>query len=182
AQDNDVTNQMKSVGEVMAMGRTFQESFQKALRGLEVGVDGLNEKTRDREKIEEELGEPGPERIWYVGDAFAQGFTMEEVHHLTRIDPWFLIQIKEIVDLELWLDQRQLDEIDRSTLYRLKQKGFSDRRLAFLLKTTDDVVRKRRHELGIRPVYKRVDTCAAEFATNTAYMYSTYEEECEAHP
>ncbi|TFW28670.1 carbamoyl-phosphate synthase large subunit [Massilia horti] len=182
AADKHLTTQMKSVGEVMAMGRTFQESFQKALRGLEVGVDGLNEKTRDRETIEEELGEPGPERIWYVGDAFAQGFTLEEVHQLTRIDPWFLVQIKEIVDLELWLDHQSLDELDKATLYRLKQKGFSDRRLAFLMKTTADAVRKRRIEYGIRPVYKRVDTCAAEFATNTAYMYSTYDEECESNP
>src|SRR5215210_1613078 len=155
-----LTTSMKSVGEVMAIGRTFQESFQKALRGLEVGVDGLNEKTRDRETIEEELGEPGPDRIWYVGDAFAQGFTLEEVHQLTKIDPWFLIQIKEIVDLELWLDHQKLGDLDKSTLYRLKQKGFSDRRLAFLMQTTADAVRKRRHELGIRPVYKRVDTCA----------------------
>ncbi|MBW8901802.1 MAG: carbamoyl-phosphate synthase large subunit, partial [Massilia sp.] len=180
--DKHLTTQMKSVGEVMAMGRTFQESFQKALRGLEVGVDGLNEKTRDREKIEEELGEPGPERIWYVGDAFAQGFTLEEVHNLTKIDPWFLIQIKEIVDIELWLDHQKLENLDKPTLYKLKQKGFSDRRLAFLMQTTAEAVRAKRHELGIRPVYKRVDTCAAEFATNTAYMYSTYDEECESNP
>ena len=180
--DHHLTTQMKSVGEVMAIGRTFQESFQKALSGLEVGVDGLNEKTRDREKIEEELGEPGPDRIWYVGDAFAQGFTMEEVHQLTKIDPWFLVQIKEIVDIELWLDTQQLEAIDKPTLYKLKQKGFSDRRLAFLMHSTDQQVRERRHALGIRPVYKRVDTCAAEFATNTAYMYSTYDEECESNP
>jgi len=182
AADKHLTTQMKSVGEVMAIGRTFQESFQKALRGLEVGVDGLNEKTKDRETLEEELGEPGPERIWYVGDAFAQGFTLDEVHALTKIDPWFLVQIKEIVDLELWLDTQKLEGLDKNTLYRLKQKGFSDRRLAFLLQTTQDAVRKQRHALGIRPVYKRVDTCAAEFATNTAYMYSTYDEECEAAP
>src|SRR5476649_1459723 len=180
--DHHLTTQMKSVGEVMAIGRTFQESFQKALRGLEVGVDGMNEKTKDREKIEEELGEPGPERIWYVGDAFAQGFTLEEVHNLTRIDPWFLIQIKEIVDLELWMDTQKLDQIDKPTLYKLKQKGFSDRRLAFLLQTDAKAVRAQRHALNIRPVYKRVDTCAAEFATNTAYMYSTYDEECESKP
>ncbi len=180
--DDHLTTQMKSVGEVMAMGRTFQESFQKALRGLEVGVDGLNQMTTDREKIEEELGEPGPERIWYVGDAFAQGFTLEEVHNLTKIDPWFLVQIKEIVDIELWLDKEKLENLDRNTLFRLKQKGFSDRRLAYLLQTTDTIVRAKRHELGIRPVYKRVDTCAAEFATNTAYMYSTYDEECESNP
>ncbi|UVW30285.1 carbamoyl-phosphate synthase large subunit [Massilia sp. H6] len=180
--DKHLTTQMKSVGEVMAMGRTFQESFQKALRGLEVGVDGLNEKTRDREKIEEELGEPGPDRIWYVGDAFAQGFTLDEVHNLTKIDPWFLVQIKEIVDIELWLDHQKLDSLDKPTFYKLKQKGFSDRRLAFLMQTTPEEVRKQRHALGIRPVYKRVDTCAAEFSTDTAYMYSTYDEECEARP
>ncbi|MFT5531985.1 MAG: carbamoyl-phosphate synthase large subunit [Burkholderiaceae bacterium] len=180
--DHHLTTQMKSVGEVMAIGRTFQESFQKALRGLEVGVDGMNEKTTDRETIEEELGEPGPDRIWYVGDAFAQGFTMEEVHQLTHIDPWFLIQIKEIIDLELWLETKALDDLDKATLFKLKQKGFADRRLAKLLKTTDKVVREKRHALNIRPVYKRVDTCAGEFSTDTAYMYSTYEEECESAP
>ena len=182
AADHHLTTQMKSVGEVMAIGRTFQEAFQKALRGLEVGVDGLNEKTRDREKIEEELGEPGPDRIWYVGDAFAQGFTLEEVHQLTHIDPWFLVQIKEIVDIELWLDNQTLDALDKPLLYKLKQKGFSDRRLAFLLHVSDQQVRERRHAMGIRPVYKRVDTCAAEFSTDTAYMYSTYDEECESNP
>src|SRR5690606_19989086 len=180
--DSHLTTQMKSVGEVMAIGRTFQESFQKALRGLEVGVDGLNQKTTDREVIEEELGEPGPERIWYVGDAFAHGFTMEEVHELTRIDPWFLAQIKEIVDIELWLETRGLEALERDLLFKLKQKGFSDRRLAKLLKTSDQKVREKRHALNVRPVYKRVDTCAGEFATNTAYMYSTYEEECESNP
>jgi carbamoyl-phosphate synthase large subunit len=182
-QANDrLTTQMKSVGEVMAIGRTFQESFQKALRGLEVGVDGLNQKTTDREKLEKELGEPGPERIWYVGDAFESGFTLEEVHQLTRIDPWFLAQIKEIVDLEMDLDDRRLEEIDAETLRGLKRKGFSDRRLAHLLNTGEAQVRAARQRFGIRPVYKRVDTCAAEFATRTAYMYSTYEEECEASP
>ena len=180
--DPHLTTQMKSVGEVMAIGRTFQESFQKALRGLEVGVEGMNEKTTDHEVIKEELGEPGPERIWYVGDAFAQGFTLDDVHSLTHIDPWFLAQIKEIVDIELWLDQQKLEELDKDTLFKLKQKGFSDKRLAWLLKTTDKVIRDKRHAWGIRPVYKRVDTCAAEFATNTAYMYSTYDEECEAEP
>lgn len=180
--DSHLTTQMKSVGEVMAIGRTFQESFQKALRGLEVGVDGMNEKTTDRETIEEELGEPGPERIWYVGDAFAQGFSLEEVHALTHIDPWFLAQIKEIIDIELWLETQSLSAIDKDTLYKLKQKGFADKRLAKLLKTTDKAVREQRHAMNIRPVYKRVDTCAGEFATNTAYMYSTYEEECESQP
>ncbi len=180
--DSHLTTQMKSVGEVMAIGRTFQESFQKALRGLEVGVDGMNEKTTDREVLEEELGEPGPERIWYVGDAFAQGFTLEEVHQLTKIDPWFLTQIKEIIDIELWLEQQTLAALDKDTLLALKKKGFSDRRLAKLLKVTDREIRELRRSLNIRPVYKRVDTCAGEFATDTAYMYSTYEEECESNP
>src|SRR4051794_3147255 len=182
-QANDrLTTQMKSVGEVMAIGRTFQESFQKALRGLEIGVDGLNQKTRDRETIEKELGEPGPDRIWYVGDAFENGFTLEEVYRLTKIDPWFLDQIKEIVEFEMELDDRRLDDIDAPTLWKLKRKGFSDRRLAYLFNTDEKQVRARRHKFGIRPVYKRVDTCAAEFASKTAYLYSTYEEECEAEP
>ncbi len=182
-QANDrLTTQMKSVGEVMAIGRTFQESFQKALRGLEVGADGLNQKTTDRETIEKELGEPGPERIWYVGDAFENGFTLEEVYQLTKIDRWFLVQIKEIVDLEMELDDRKIGDLGAEELRGLKRKGFSDRRLAYLMKSTEAEMRNHRHALGIRPVYKRVDTCAAEFATNTAYMYSTYEEECEAQP
>jgi carbamoyl-phosphate synthase large subunit len=180
--DSRLTTQMKSVGEVMAMGRTFQESFQKALRGLEVGVDGLNEKTQDREVLEKELGEPGPERIWYVGDAFAMGLSIDEVYDLTKIDKWFLAQIEEIVKIELELENTTLDKIDEPTLRMLKRKGFSDRRLAKQLKTTDKVIRDKRRALGVRPVYKRVDTCAAEFATNTAYMYSTYETECEAEP
>ena len=180
--DSHLTTQMKSVGEVMAIGRTFQESFQKALRGLEVGVDGLNQKTTDRQTIEEELGEPGPERIWYVGDAFAQGFTLDEVHQLTHIDPWFLAQIEEIVQLELQIEKRTIGDMDEPTLRFLKRKGFSDRRLGYLLDTTEHEVRKLRHRLGVRPVFKRVDTCAAEFSTSTAYLYSTYEEECEAEP
>jgi carbamoyl-phosphate synthase large subunit len=180
--DSHLTTQMKSVGEVMAIGRTFQESFQKALRGLEVGVDGMNEKTKDREVLEEELGEPGPERIWYVGDAFAQGFSLEEVQQLTKIDPWFLAQIKEIIDIELWLETQTVKVLDKDTLLALKRKGFSDRRIAKLLKIEDRDVRKLRRMNGVRPVYKRVDTCAGEFATGTAYMYSTYEEECESNP
>ncbi len=182
AADDRLTTQMKSVGEVMAMGRTFQESMQKALRGLEVGVDGFNQRTRDREVIEAELGRPGPDRIWYVGDAFECGYTLEEVFNLTHIDPWFLAQIKDIIDIEMVLDDQQLVAIDARRLRDLKRKGFSDRRLAHLLKCKEAEVRARRHEFGIRPVYKRVDTCAAEFATNTAYMYSTYEEECESQP
>ena len=189
AADDRLTTQMKSVGEVMAMGRTFQESFQKALRGLEVGVDGMNEKTKDREILEAELGNPGPDRIWYVGDAFAAGWTLDEVHNITKIDKWFLVQIEEIVKIELELDtvyeekgDKALAALDANTLRTLKQKGFSDRRLAKLLHTTDKSVRDARHALEVRPVYKRVDTCAAEFSTNTAYMYSTYDEECEANP
>ncbi len=189
AADNRLTTQMKSVGEVMAIGRTFQESFQKALRGLEVGVDGMNEKTQDRELLEKELGEPGPERIWYVGDAFAAGWTVDEVHDLTKIDKWFLVQIEEIVRIELAIDrlveekgEAALDAIDAETLLTLKKKGFSDRRLGKLLHRGEEAVRARRHALNVRPVYKRVDTCAAEFSTDTAYMYSTYEEECEAEP
>ena len=187
--DAHLTTQMKSVGEVMAIGRTFQESFQKALRGLEVGVDGMNEKTQDREVLEKELGEPGPERIWFVGDAFAAGWPLDEVQQLTRIDPWFLAQIEQIVRIELDLDQhtaahgrQALDMLSKDELLALKQKGFSDRRLAKLLKTKEQAVRARRHALGVRPVYKRVDTCAAEFATSTAYLYSTYETACEAQP
>jgi carbamoyl-phosphate synthase large subunit len=184
--DSRLTTQMKSVGEVMAMGRTFQESFQKALRGLEVGVDGMNEKTQDREVLEKELGEPGPERIWYVGDAFAMGLSVDEVFALTKIDPWFLVQIEEIVKIELELETTTLEAVTADELRALKKKGFSDRRLAKLLKTTEHVVRARRHALNIRPVYKRVDTCAAEFSTDTAYMYSCYEGngdgECEAEP
>ena len=180
--DSRLTTQMKSVGEVMAIGRTFQESFQKALRGLEVGVDGMNQRTTDREELERELGEPGPGRIWYVGDAFENGFTLDEVHALTHIDPWFLAQIQDIVEVEMQLDDMKLNDLNGPTLRELKRKGFSDRRLAKLLKTSESQVRSRRHLLGIRPVYKRVDTCAAEFASSTAYMYSTYEEECEAHP
>ena len=180
--DSHLTTQMKSVGEVMAIGRTFQESFQKALRGLEVGVDGLNQKTTDRHEIEEELGEPGPERIWYVGDAFENGFSLEEVQRLTNIDPWFLVQIKDIVDEEMRLDDMSLCAIDADEMRRLKRKGFSDRRLAWLMGADEDEVRARRRALGVRPVYKRVDTCAGEFATRTAYMYSTYEEQCEAEP
>ena len=183
--DSRLTTQMKSVGEVMAMGRTFQESFQKALRGLEVGVDGMNEKTQDREVLERELGAPGPDRIWYVGDAFAMGMSVDEVFALTKIDPWFLVQIEQIVKIELELETTSLDKIDAVTLRALKQKGFSDRRLARQLKTTDTAIREARKALGVRPVYKRVDTCAAEFATNTAYLYSTYEaegSECESEP
>jgi carbamoyl-phosphate synthase large subunit len=180
--DDRLTTQMKSVGEVMAIGRNFQESLQKALRGLEVGVDGFNLKTVDPEKIEDELAYPRPERLWYVADAFGVGMPLDEIYHFTRIDPWFLAQIKELVEVELDIEKKTLGQIDAAELRRLKRMGFSDRRLAYLWKTTEDEVRGKRHALGIRPVYKRVDTCAAEFATSTAYMYSTYDEECESNP
>ncbi|WP_020202880.1 MULTISPECIES: carbamoyl-phosphate synthase large subunit [Cupriavidus] len=183
--DSHLTTQMKSVGEVMAMGRTFQESFQKALRGLEVGVDGLDDKSTDRDEIVEEIGEAGPDRIWYVGDAFRIGMSLEEVHAETDIDPWFLAQIEDIVKTETLVKARKLDSLSAAELRHLKQKGFSDRRLARLLGATPAEVRAARHAAGVRPVYKRVDTCAAEFATNTAYMYGTYEAEhgeCEAQP
>ncbi len=180
--DDRLTTQMKSVGEVMAIGRSFQESLQKALRGLETGVDGFNLKTVDPEKIGDELAYPRAERLWYVADAFGVGMSIEEVYGHTKIDRWFLAQIKEIVDTELVLDGRTLPDLTRDELRGVKRMGFSDRRLAHLLKVGESDVRLRRHELGIRPVYKRVDTCAAEFSTRTAYMYSTYEDECEAEP
>jgi carbamoyl-phosphate synthase large subunit len=182
-QANDrLTTQMKSVGEVMAIGRTFQESLQKALRGLETGVDGLDEKTTDIEIIEAELGHPGPERLWYIADAFRHNMTFDEIHTLTRIDPWFLAQIEDLVRQEQVLSGKRLDSLGRQELHHLKRCGFSDRRLATLLGTDQGKVRAKRHQLGLHPVYKRVDTCAAEFDTHTAYMYSTYEEECEARP
>jgi carbamoyl-phosphate synthase large subunit len=177
-----LTTQMKSVGEVMAIGRTFQESFQKALRGLEVGVDGLDEKTTDLETIDTELRDVGPDRIWYLADAFRCGLTLDEIQAATRVDPWFLAQIEDLVRRERSLAGRALESLSRDELLDLKRRGFSDRRLAKLLGTTGDAVRGRRVALGVRPVFKRVDTCAAEFATHTAYLYSTYEEECEAEP
>ena len=182
AADPHLTTQMKSVGEVMAMGRTFQESFQKALRGLETGIDGLTERSSDRDEIVEEIGEPGPERILFVGDAFRIGMTLDEVQAETAIDPWFLAQIEHIVTTEAQLRARALDSLTQAEMRHLKRMGFSDRRLAVLTGTHQHAVRAHRHALGVRPVYKRVDTCAAEFATQTAYMYSTYEEECEAAP
>ncbi|MBQ0932887.1 carbamoyl-phosphate synthase large subunit [Ideonella alba] len=182
AADAHLTTQMKSVGEVMAMGRTFQESFQKALRGLETGIDGLSERSTDREEIIQEIGEPGPERILFVADAFRIGMTLDEIFAETAIDPWFLAQIEQIIQAEQALKGRTLESLSRDELVFLKRKGFSDRRLAKLLGTHQHAVREKRHALNVRPVYKRVDTCAAEFATQTAYMYSTYDEECEAQP
>jgi carbamoyl-phosphate synthase large subunit len=180
--DDRLTTQMKSVGEVMAMGRTFQESLQKALRGLEVGADGFDPKTTDRDEIESELMSPGPERIWYVGDAFRVGMSLDEIHAISKIDPWFLDQIQGLIELEGSLAGRKLADLGRDELRQLKRAGFSDSRMASLLGTDQHAVRAYRHALAVHPVYKRVDTCAAEFATQTAYMYSTYEEECESRP
>jgi carbamoyl-phosphate synthase large subunit len=182
-----LTTQMKSVGEVMAIGRCFQESFQKALRGLETGNDGLNEQLihgdPDAEAIvRRELVANGPDRIFYVAEAFRLGFSIEQVYELTRIDRWFLAQINELIFLEEELKGKDVKDLDRDTLFDLKRRGFSDRRLARLLDDTEKAVRQYRHELGVRPVYKRVDTCAAEFASGTAYQYSSYDEECEAAP
>ena len=185
--DDRLTTQMKSVGEVMAIGRTFQESIQKALRGLETGKSGfdprLNMDSPDaRTKLMHELENAGAHRIWYVGDAFRIGMTVDEIFALTKIDRWFLTQIKELIDIETSLDGRTLKSIDADEMRDLKSRGFSDVRLATLLHTTEDKVRARRWMHDVYPTYKRVDTCAAEFATSTAYMYSTYEQECEANP
>ncbi|HEY6132638.1 MAG TPA: carbamoyl-phosphate synthase large subunit [Rubrivivax sp.] len=182
AADPHLTTQMKSVGEVMAMGRTFQESFQKALRGLETGIDGLTERSTDREEIVEEIGEAGPERILFVADAFRIGMSLDEIFEETAIDPWFLAQIEQIIQTEQAVAARTLASLSADEMRHLKRKGFSDKRLAKLMGTNQHELRAVRHALGVRPVYKRVDTCAAEFATQTAYMYSTYEEECEAEP
>jgi len=185
AADSRLTTQMKSVGEVMAMGRTFQESFQKALRGLETGIDGLTERSDDREEIVQEIGEAGPERILFLGDAFRIGMSLDEVFEETKVDPWFLAQIEDIVKTEADVKARKLETLTAAEMRYLKQKGFSDRRLAKLMGINQHDVRRARHALNVRPVYKRVDTCAAEFATQTAYMYSCYETEggeCEAEP
>jgi carbamoyl-phosphate synthase large subunit len=185
--DQSLTTQMKSVGEVMAIGRTFQESLQKALRGLEVGVSGFDPKiTAETENPEamlnSELAVAGPDRIWYLGDAFRHGMSLEDVFARTKVDPWFLVQIEDLIKDELALAQQALSDLDEKSLYRLKRKGFSDRRIGDVLGCGETAVRELRYQLGLHPVYKRVDTCAAEFATDTAYMYSTYEEECEARP
>lgn len=182
-QANDrLTTQMKSVGEVMAIGSTFQESIQKALRGLETGKDGFTPISNDREEIVHEISEAGPERIFYVADAFRIGMTLDEVHQMTDIDMWFLVQIKELVDIEKRVAQIKLEDITKEEMLFVKKKGFSDKRLASVLGVKEADVRRRRHALDVHPVYKRVDTCAAEFETRTAYMYSTYQDECEATP
>ena len=182
-QANDrLTTQMKSVGEVMAIGSTFQESIQKALRGLETGKDGFTPISNDREEIVHEISEAGPERIFYVADAFRIGMTLDEVHQMTDIDMWFLVQIKELIDIEKRVAQVKLEDITKEEMLFVKKKGFSDKRLASVLGVKEADVRRRRHALDVHPVYKRVDTCAAEFETRTAYMYSTYQDECEAMP
>jgi len=185
--ENRLTTQMKSVGEVMAIGRTFQESLQKALRGLEVDIDGLSsalDTDMPEDEIESflnhELSLAGADRLLYVGDAFRRGYSMQRIHELTKIDPWFLVQVEDLISTELSLVGRSLDSLSRDELFQLKRKGFSDSRLAGILAVDEQAVRDYRHSHDIRPVYKRVDTCAAEFASSTAYMYSSYEEECEA--
>ncbi len=185
--DARLTTQMKSVGEVMAIGRSFQESLQKALRGLEVGSAGFETRVdlSDADamgRIRRELSIPGAERIWYVGDAFRSGMSVDEVFEQSKIDPWFLVQIKDIIDAEKALSSMPLSDIDENIMRHVKRKGFSDARLSALLGVSEKSLRTHRHQLGVFPVYKRVDTCAAEFSTSTAYMYSTYEEECEAEP
>ncbi|MES9895338.1 MAG: carbamoyl-phosphate synthase large subunit [Candidatus Thiodiazotropha endolucinida] len=185
--DDRLTTQMKSVGEVMAIGRTFQESLQKALRGLETGKYGLNEildlnEEDVRDTLVREIRLPGPERLWYVAECFRFGMSLEEIFEICAIDPWFLVQIEELVNIERELSGQGLEALDGERLRFLKRKGFADRRIAELVDSNEAEIRQRRHDAGIRPVFKRVDTCAAEFATSTAYMYSTYEEECEAEP
>ena len=188
ATDSRLTTQMKSVGEVMAIGRTFQESLQKALRGLETGKNGLNPSKLDTATpeglatLKRELKEPGPDRVFYVADAFRAGLSRENVFTLTRIDPWFLVQIEDLVRTEAQINAGGLAALDAARMRSLKRKGFADARLAELVGTDENAVRALRRAFNVRPVYKRVDSCAAEFATTTAYLYSTYEEECEADP
>jgi len=181
-----LTTQMKSVGEVMAIGRTFQESFQKAIRGLEIGKDGLDEiydsLKEDISFLKKKMSTPSPDRIWYVADSLRFGLDAQEVFNLTKIDPWFIAQIEDLIKEEDSLNGLDIKSLSKEKLYALKQKGFSDRRLSFLLNTSELSIRKKRKELGVKPVFKRVDTCAAEFSSSTAYMYSTYEEECESNP
>ena len=180
--DASLTTQMKSVGEVMAIGRSFQESFQKALRGLELGYDGLNEISLDKTLIIKELKEPGADRIRYLADGIRLGLSIEEIFNFTKIDPWFLYQIEDLIKNEEKLKTFKLDAIERTYLFELKQKGFSDHRIGYLLGTEEKSIRELRAKNHIHPVYKRVDTCAAEFHTDTAYLYSTYEQECESRP
>jgi len=180
--DSHLTTQMKSVGEVMAIGRTFQESFQKALRGLESGVNGLSTKTKDIDLIINQLRQPGPERIWFLADGFRLGMSLDDIHQESKIDPWFLIQIQELIQLENQISSYKLNDLDAAILLKYKKKGFSDERLAELMGVTQKQIRDLRNQFKVKPVYKRVDTCAAEFETSTAYMYSSYDQECEALP
>ncbi len=180
--DSHLTTQMKSVGEVMAIGRTFQESFQKALRGLETGMNGLSKKTKDIDLIINQLRQPGPERIWFLADGFRLGMSLDDIHQESKIDPWFLIQIQELIQLENQISLYKLNDLDAAILLKYKKKGFSDERLAELMGVTQKQIRDLRNQFKVKPVYKRVDTCAAEFETSTAYMYSSYDQECEALP
>ena len=182
-----ITTQMKSVGEVMAIGRTFQESMQKALRGLEVGMCGFdpildNRLSNAKEVLTRELTEPGAQRIWYLADAIRQDWSVNTIYELSGIDPWFLVQIEDIINCEQEISRLTLDKFDHDYFLFLKRKGFSDKRISQLLGTTELEVQQARQAMGVRPVFKRVDTCAAEFVSSTAYMYSTYEEECESQP
>ena len=180
--DCRLTTQMKSVGEVMAIGRTFQESLQKALRGLEIDVDGLSEQSTDKDEIIMELREPGPNRLWFLGDAFRLGLSIEEIFQHSKIDPWFLHQIKDLVKSEEKIKKMTIKSFNSETLFNIKRKGFSDSRIAKLIGKQTKDIRSLRYKHKIHPIYKRVDTCAAEFETNTAYLYSTYEKVCEANP
>ena len=183
--DDRLTTQMKSVGEVMAIGRTFQEALQKALRGLEIGISGLDEITDltspdAGDKMRREMRHPGPNRLLYVADAFRSGMSLLEVHDSSKIDPWFLSQIEDLVIIEQSLSTKTLSTLKEGELYKLKRKGFSDIRIAKLLGASENEVRNTRFKQSLHPVYKRIDSCAAEFSSDTAYLYSTYEEECEA--
>ena len=182
--DPVLSTQMKSVGEVMAIGRTFQESLQKAIRGLETGRDGLNPVFNEEDEFEtlkQRISIPSPDRLWFVADGFRNKLSVEEIFEFSKIDPWFLVQIKDLIDEEIDLKQTSFDDLNFEKLYSLKKKGFSDSRISELLACEEEEIRNLRASLNIKPVYKRVDTCAAEFESSTAYMYSTYEEECEAN-
>ena len=182
AADDRLTTQMKSVGEVMAIGRTFQESMQKALRGLETGLSGLDNRSTDLEEIKSEISDPGAERLLFVADAVRAGMSVDELYKQTGIDPWFLANIEDLINEEKQIVSGSLKDLDFNRMRTLKRKGFSDKRIATLLNISEKEVRQHRYALNLHPVYKRVDTCAAEFATDTAYLYSSYEEECEAAP
>ena len=182
--DPVLSTQMKSVGEVMAIGRTFQESLQKAIRGLETGRDGLDPIFNEEDEFEtlkQRISIPSPDRLWFVADGFRKGLTIEEVFEFSKIDPWFLVQIKDLIDEENSLEKFSISDLEFQYLYSLKRKGFSDARIANLIACAEEEIRNHRKSLNIKPVFKRVDTCAAEFESSTAYTYSTSEEECEAN-